>query len=72
MNPMKSIFLAAIASTTVIALTAIYLDHVGAIDMSFGGDWFQIKIESGEKRLHQTGTSEKRLPQTGNVSDDTL
>lgn len=58
----KSIFLAAILCTTAITLAAIFLDYAGAIDMRFGGEGLQIKIESGEKRL----------PQTGNTSDGIL
>ncbi|MBT9314129.1 hypothetical protein [Leptothoe spongobia] len=59
---MKSILLTVILSTTAITLAAISLDYAGAIDMRFGGEGLQIKIESGEKRL----------PQTGDVSDGTL
>ncbi|MBT9312154.1 hypothetical protein [Leptothoe kymatousa] len=59
---MKSILLAAILCTTAITLAAIFLDYAGAIDMRFGGEGLQIKIESGDKHL----------PQTGDVSDGTL
>ena len=59
---MKSILLAAILCTTAITLAAIFLDYAGAIDMRFGGEGLQIKIESDEKQL----------PQSGSASDGTL
>ncbi|MEO1351997.1 MAG: hypothetical protein AAFW84_24885 [Cyanobacteria bacterium J06635_15] len=61
-HSVSRVLMLAILSGTAIALAAIILDYAGAIDIRFGGDWFQIKIES----------SEKRLPKTDDAFDDTL
>lgn len=61
MQRFNQVFLATIISFTAVSITAIALDHTGIVDMRFG-DWFQLKIESGDQQLLESG----------DVSDDSL
>ena len=41
------LFLTAILSATIVALSAIILNYAGAVDMNVG-EWLKIRIESGQ------------------------